>query len=55
MIKMFKIFIDIMILQNKIELDACYNVIKEIQEKNEKMNKILKDKLGITLLNDKQI
>ena len=43
------------ILQNKIELDACYNVIKKIQERNEKMNKILKDKLGITLLNDKQI
>ena len=41
--------------QNKIELHACYNVIKEIQEKNENMNKILKDKSGITLVNNRQI
>ena len=32
---------------NKIELEACYNVIKEFTEKNEKMEKILKEKLGI--------
>ena len=32
---------------NKIELNACYDVIKDLLKKNEKMQKILKDKLGI--------
>ena len=30
---------------NKIELEACYNVIKDFTEKNERMEKILKEKL----------
>lgn len=30
-----------------IELNACYDVIKELLQKNEKMQKILNDKLGI--------
>ena len=34
---------------NKIELEACYDVIKELNEKNEKMEKILKEKYGIDL------
>lgn len=34
---------------NKIELNACYDVIKELNEKNEKMEKILKEKLDISL------
>ena len=34
---------------NKIEIDACYNVIKELSEKNEKMEKILKEKLKMIL------
>ena len=34
---------------NKIEIDACYNVIKELSEKNEKMEKILKEKLKMSL------
>ena len=32
---------------NKIELEACYNVIKDFTEKNERMKKILKEKLNI--------
>ncbi len=36
---------------NKIELEACYNVIKDFTEKNEKMEKILKEKLGIDYSN----
>lgn len=30
---------------NKIELEACYNVIKELNEKNEKMERILKENI----------
>ena len=36
-----------------IELDTCYNVIKELLEKNERMRKILNDKLGINIEKDK--
>ena len=36
---------------NKIELEACYDVIKELNEKDEKIEKILKEKLGINLDN----
>ena len=32
---------------NKIEMEACYNIIKDFTEKNERMEKILKEKLGI--------
>ena len=35
---------------NKIELEACYDVIKELNEKNEKMEKILKEKYGIEII-----
>ena len=38
---------------NNIELNACYDIIKELLNKNEKIEKILKDKLGIEILNDK--
>ena len=38
---------------NNIELNACYNIIKELLNKNEKIEKILKDKLGIEIINDK--
>ena len=38
---------------NRIELDACYNVIKELLEKNEKMQKIVNNKLGIDIEKDK--
>ena len=34
---------------NKVELEACYDVIKELNEKNEKMEKILKEKYGVDL------
>ncbi len=36
---------------NKIELEACYNVIKDFTEKNARMEKILKEKLGIDYSN----
>ena len=38
---------------NNIELKACYDIIKELLNKNEKIEKILKDKLGIEILDDK--
>ena len=34
---------------NEIELNACYDVIKQELEKNEQLQKILKEKLGIEL------
>ena len=36
-----------------IELNACYDVIKELLDKNEKMQIILNDKLGIDINKDK--
>ena len=36
-----------------IELNACYDVIKDLLQKNEKMQKILKDKLDIDLDKEK--
>lgn len=36
-----------------IELNACYDVIKELLDKNEKMQKILNDKLGIDVEKEK--
>lgn len=36
-----------------IELNACYDVIKDLLQKNEKMQKILKDKLGINFDKEK--
>lgn len=36
---------------NKIELEACYNVIKEFTEKNEELKKIINEKLGINFIN----
>ena len=36
-----------------IELNACYDVIKDLLKKNEKMQKILKEKLGIDFENKK--
>ena len=36
---------------NKIELEACYNVIKDFTEKNARMEKILKERLGIDCSN----
>ena len=36
-----------------IELNACYDVIKELLQKNEKMQKILKERLGIDLNKEK--
>ena len=38
---------------NNIELNACYKIIKELLDKNKKIEKILKDKLGIEIINDK--
>ena len=38
---------------NHIELNACYDIIKELLYKNEKIEKILKDKLGIAIVEDK--
>ena len=38
---------------NNIELKACYDIIKELLYKNEKIETILKDKLGIEILDDK--
>ena len=38
---------------NHIELNACYKIIKELIDKNEKIEKILKDKLGIEIVEDK--
>ena len=38
---------------NNIELKACYDIIKELLNKNEKIEKILKDNLGIEILDDK--
>ena len=38
---------------NEIELNACYDVIKELLVKNESMQKILSDKLGIDLNDEK--
>lgn len=40
------------IKMNSIELNACYNIIKDLLNKNEKMEKILKDKLGIEMTKD---
>ncbi|MBQ8379386.1 MAG: plasmid recombination protein [Clostridia bacterium] len=34
---------------NKIELEACYDVIKELNEKNEKMEKTLTERFGISI------
>lgn len=36
-----------------IELNACYDVIKDLLQKNEKMQKIVNDKLGIDIKKDK--
>ena len=36
---------------NKIKVKACYNVIKDFTEKNERMEKILKEKLSIDYSN----
>ena len=38
---------------NNIELNACYKIIKDLIDKNEKIEKILKDKLGIEIVEDK--
>ena len=38
---------------NSIELNACYNIIKELLDKNKKIERILKDKLGIEIINHK--
>ena len=38
---------------NSIELNACYKIIKELLDKNKKIEKILKDKLGIEITEDK--
>ena len=38
---------------NNIELNACYKIIKELLEKNKKIECIIKDKLGIEIINDK--
>lgn len=38
---------------NNIELNACYDIIKELLNKNGKIEKILKDKLGIEIIDDK--
>ena len=38
---------------NNIELNACYKIIKELLDKNKKIEKILKDKLGIEIINHK--
>ncbi len=38
---------------NNIELNACYKIIKELLDKNKKIKKILKDKLGIEITEDK--
>ena len=38
---------------NNIELNACYKIIKELLDKNKKIEKILKDKLGIEITEDK--
>ena len=38
---------------NNIELNACYKIIKELLNKNKKIEKLLKDKLGIEIINDK--
>lgn len=38
---------------NSIELNACYKIIKELLNKNKKIEKILKDKLGIEITEDK--
>lgn len=35
---------------NKIELDACYDIMRNELDKNEKMQKILKEKLGIDFI-----
>ena len=37
-----------------IELNACYGVIKQELDKNEKLQKILKEKLGISFDEEKQ-
>ena len=34
---------------NKIELEACYNVIKDLSEKKEKMEKIIEEKFNVSL------
>ena len=39
---------------NNIELKACYDIIKELLNKNEKIEMILKDKLGIEIINDEK-
>ena len=36
---------------NKIELEACHNVIKDFTEKNERMKKLFKEKLNINFSN----
>ena len=38
---------------NNIELNACYKIIKELLDKIKKIEKILKDKLGIEITEDK--
>ena len=38
---------------NSIELNACYKIIKELLDKNKKIERILKDKLGIEIINHK--
>ena len=38
-----------------IELNACYDVIKDLLQKNEKMQKILKERLGIKFDNEKNM
>lgn len=38
---------------NNIELNACYKIIKELLDKNKKIESIIKDKLGIEIINDK--
>mgnify|MGYP005816363519 CR=1 FL=1 len=35
---------------NNVELKACYDIIKELINKNEKIEKILKDELGIEII-----
>ncbi len=43
------------IRMNNIELNACYKVIKELLDKNKKIEEIIKDKLGIEIINDKDL
>ena len=38
---------------NNIELNACYKIIKELLDKNKQIESIIKNKVGIEIINDK--